>query len=248
VEAVSHERRALTVQSRVGWALAPLWMPMCAALMRGALGWRIYGAEEARAVYRRLRRDRLGPLLVCANHLTMLDSLLVTWALGTPGFYLRDWGALPWNTPERANFARSWWQRAAIYAAKCIPISRGGDRAEVAGVLGRVRAVLARGDAALVFPESGRSRTGRVQAESAAWGVGRVVRSLPGCRVLCVYLRGERQETWSDFPARNQRFHVQVECFEPKSDLRGVRGSMDVVHQIVAALADLEKRHFDARR
>ncbi len=243
----ARERRALALQSGISRALAPLWMPACAVLMRVALGWRLYGAGESRRLYGRLRRDR-APLLVCANHLTLVDSLLVAWALGTPGSYLRDWGALPWNTPERVNFARSWWQRAAIYLAKCIPISRGGDRQEVADVLGRVGAVLARGEVVLVFPEAGRSRTGRVDAASAAWGVGRLVRSLPGCRVLCVYLRGEAQETWSDLPARGQRFHVRAECFEPKSDLRGVRGSMDVVHQILARLSALEQRHFDARQ
>jgi len=241
------EARSLAVQSAVGRALSWLWLLPCAAALRG-LGFQLVGEAETRALYRRLRRESRSPLLVCANHLTMVDSFLVAWALGTPSTYLRDWGALPWNTPERANFARSWWQRALVYAAKCIPITRGGDRGEVAHVLARVQGLLAAGEVALIFPEGGRSRTGRVEVDSAAWGVGRLIRALPGCRVLCVYLRGERQATWSDRPERNQRFHVLAECFEPKSDLPGVRGSVDVARQVVARLAALERRHFDARQ
>ena len=44
------------------------------------MGWRIENAAEARAEFRRLRREG-GPLLVCANHLTMIDSALIAWAL-----------------------------------------------------------------------------------------------------------------------------------------------------------------------
>ena len=51
--------------------------------MRFGFGWRLDGADAARERYRMLHADRR-PLLVCANHLTMVDSALVAWALGTP--------------------------------------------------------------------------------------------------------------------------------------------------------------------
>ncbi len=241
-------RDALRVQRAVGRALGPLWLPLCGLLMRFGMGWQIEGTQAVRRTYRTLRADRRTPLLVCANHLTLVDSFLVGWALGSPGFYLRDWDALPWNTPERANFARRAWQRAAIYVLKCIPIARGGDRAEVALALDRVRSLLLRGEVALIFPEAGRSRSGRVQVESAAWGVGRLVSSLPECRVLVVYLRGERQTSWSALPAWGERFHVRAEVIEPKTDLRGLRASVDLARRIVARLAELEGRHFDDRQ
>jgi hypothetical protein len=99
-----------------------------------------------------------------------------------------------------------------------------------------------------MFPEGGRSRSGRVEVESAAWGVGRLVKALPGCRVLCVYLRGREQDGPSNLPTRGERFRVSVSCFEPKSDRGGVRGSVDVSRQIVSRLAELEWRHFDDRQ
>ena len=34
--------------------------------------------------------------------------------------------------------------------------------------------------------------------------MGRIVRAVPAARVLCVYLRGDAQQTWSDLPARGE--------------------------------------------
>ena len=102
--------------------------PMGMGCMRFGFGWSLHGADEARARYRSLHADRR-PLLVCANHLTMVDSALIAWALGSPLWYLRHFAAVPWNTPERRNFASSPVQRALVWLMKCVPIERGGDRA-----------------------------------------------------------------------------------------------------------------------
>lgn len=232
--------RALERQRLVGRILAPLWIPLAAAAMRGLLGWRLEGAREARARYRRLRAESRAPLLVCANHLTLVDSFLVAWALGAPAFFVRDYGALPWNVPEAANFAVRWWSRALVYLMKCIPVRRGGDRREAALVLARVAHVVRGGDAALLFPEGGRSRTGRVDVGAAAYGVGRLVKALPGCLVACVYLRGEGQRTWSDFPRRGERFRVALSVLEPKSDAAGLRGSREIAREILERIAAME--------
>jgi hypothetical protein len=131
---------------------------------------------------------------------------------------------------------------------KCIPITRGGSREDVAKVLDRISLLSARGEVALIFPEGGRSRTGRVDVEAAAWGVGRIVGALPGCRVVCVYMRGRKQETWSQMPARGDVLDVEIECIEPKSDARGVRKSRDFSRQIVSQLASMEAKVFDGRQ
>ena len=242
-------RLGLLVQRAVSRLLSPLWIPVTGLLMRFAFGWRLDPAERtaARRAYQRIRRESEAPLLVCANHLTMFDSFVIGWAIGSAGTYLRDFGAVPWNTPEEVHFANTWWKRVLAYLYKCVPLRRGSERAEVAKVLEKVRFLLERGQAALVFPEGGRSRTGRVDVEAAAYGVGRLVTALPGCRVLCVYLRGEGQHTWSDLPRRGECFHVSVACIEPNTDQRGLRGSLDVARQITARLAELEQRHFDGR-
>jgi hypothetical protein len=78
--------------------------------------------------------------------------------------------------------------------------------------------------------------------------VGRIVRGLPDARVVCVYLRGERQATWSDVPVRGERFRVRVADLEPKSARSGLRGSLEVSQQVLGKLAEMEQEHFDAGR
>ncbi|MFN8543975.1 MAG: lysophospholipid acyltransferase family protein [Candidatus Binatia bacterium] len=243
----ARDRFGLAAQRTIGRLLAPVWLPATVALMRFWFGWRIEGTAAVRREYRALRRRREGPLLVCANHLTLVDSALVAWALGSPGWFLTHYAALPWNVPERRNFAESIGSRILVYVMKCVPITRGGDRGEVGRVLGRVVHLLERGETVLLFPEGGRSRSGRVEIESAAWGVGRVIAALPRCRVLCVYLRGAHQGGFSDLPRRGERFRVGVDLLQPTSELKGLRRARDLAEQTVRTLAVLEQRHFDDR-
>jgi 1-acyl-sn-glycerol-3-phosphate acyltransferase len=240
--------RALRVQRAVSRALSPLWIPIFVTLMALAFRWRVEGAKELRRAYRQIREKSHAPLLICANHLTMLDSFVIGWALGGSWFYLTHFSALPWNTPERVHFASTWWKRALTYLLKCVPITRGSDRKEVARVLEKVQYLLSIGEVVMVFPEGQRSRTARVELESAAYGVGRIVAAVPGCRVLCVYLRGDAQHEMTDAPATGEVFRGRLALIEPKSDERGLRGSLDISRQIVAQLVELERSHFHARQ
>lgn len=238
-----HERQRL-----VSMLLGPIWVSATVLVMRFWFRYRIADVERIREQYRAIRAQSDAPMLVCANHLTLVDSFLIAWALGSAGYWLRHPDELPWNTPERTNFGRTWIHRMLIFLAKCIPITRGGAREDVADVLERVKYLLERGETALLFPEAGRSRSGRVEEGRGAWGVGRIVGSVPGCRVLCVYLRGRRQETWGDFPAKGDTMDVSIACIEPKSDARGVRRSRDIAQQIMRQLVRMEEAHFDARQ
>ena len=220
------DRLGLAVQRAIGRLLSPVWIPATVALMRFGLGWRIEGMAAARREYRSLWGAGDGPLLVCANHLTMIDSALIAWALGSPPWFLAHYAALPWNVPERRNFAGSLASRLLVYLMKCVPVTRGGDRGEVAGVLGRLVYLLDRGEAVLVFPEGGRSRSGRVDVENATYGVGRVI---------------------GDLPARGERFHVRLAALRPTSEQKGMRRARDLAQQVVRTLAQLEQGHFQAR-
>jgi len=242
------DRFALLVQREVGRLLGPIWIPVGAAVLRWRYGWRIVDASAARREFRRLRRESPAPLLVCANHLTMVDSFLIAVALASPWWYVAHFAALPWNTPERDNFSRTWWLRIATWVMKCIPVERGGDRREIGRVFERLSYMLSCGDVGLIFPEGGRSRSGRVDATASTYGVGRVVKALPGCRVLCVYLRGEGQTTYTDAPARGERFRLLFASLEPKTEHGGMRGSLAITKQILARLAALEEDWFDARQ
>jgi 1-acyl-sn-glycerol-3-phosphate acyltransferase len=239
-------RLALGVQRAVSLALSPFTTVAAYVLLRAWRRLRFVGTGELRRAYRRFRRTERVPLLICANHLTMIDSALIAYALGSPLWYVLHFTSLPWNVPDRNTFATKPWQRTLTYIFKCLPIERGGARAEVADALARFIHLLRRGEVGMIFPEGGRSRTGRVEVENAAYGVGRIVKSVPGCRVLCVYLRGDAQRDYGSLPARGDTLRARIAWLEPKTDQRGLRGSLDVSRQILTRLAELEREHFDA--
>ncbi len=233
-------RVRLTVQREIDRLLSPLTTLVTALTLRFGFGFRIEDGELLRQRYRQIA-DEPGPILICANHLTMIDSFLIGWALGHPFYYVRRFSRLPWNVPERSIFASNLPLRLFAYVFKCIPVVRGGRRAEVARSLARVVDTLRRGETTLLFPEGGRSRSGRVELENAAPGVGRIFRAVPGCRVLCVYLRGRKQDTFSAVPARGDRFQVLLRLMEPKTEDTGLRASREVARQITSTLIEMEQ-------
>lgn len=244
----AEDRRSLSIQRWVGRITAPLWVPVCVAIMHLGFRWRIRGTAEARREFRRLRSESDAPILICANHLTMLDSFAIACALGSTWTYITDYGALAWNTPDREHFASTWWKRTLVYVMKCVPLDRGGDRRAVGKTLNRILYMLSKGEVALVFPEGRRSRKSRVDTEAVTYGVGRLVKNLPGCRVLCVYLRGDGQKFWTDTPTRGEQFEILVRSFEPKTDQRGMRASVDISNQVLHQLAEMEQEYFDGRQ
>lgn len=211
-------------------------------------GYAIRDVAAVRKRFRALLRDTRAPILICPNHLTMADSAIVAWALGGPWWLLRNYRWVPWNVPEHGNFAGVWLDRAAAWMVKCIPIVRGGPREQLSLALGKIEYVLSRGETAIIFPEGTRSRTGRIQLESIAHGVGRIVSAIPDCHVLCVYLRGDAQETWSTIPARGDSFYVDFELFRPESQNSGMRRSRDFSHQVADRLVRLEEKYFASRQ
>jgi hypothetical protein len=227
--------------------LAVFWVISIAFILRFLMGYRIKNVAQVRARYRALLKESDHPLLICPNHLTMLDSAVVAWALGGSWWYLFHYSRLPWNLPEYNNYASQLPTRIGAWLTKCIPVIRGGRREDVSRVIKRLQHLLSRGETVLIFPEGGRSRSGRVEADAVAHAVGRILTSVPGCQSLCVYLRGDRQQTWSTVPARGDSFYIDFEVVEPHSDHSGMRRSRDFSQQIVARLVGMEEEYF-ARR
>jgi hypothetical protein len=233
-------RRALAVQLAVGRLTAPVCVPLAVLLMRFGFRWRIRDPAPSRALFARLLADRR-PLLVAANHLTMVDSALIAWGLGSALGHVRRYRGLPWNVPEQSRVESSWLWRVLAYVMKCVPIPRGGDRQVVAQVLERLGHLMRAGEVVLMFPEGGRSRSGQIDAESLAHGVGRLIKEVGDCRVLCVYMRGDAQLTWSNLPAPGDTFTIATRLVEPRTALRGLRASRDLASQVVGHLAEMER-------
>ncbi len=237
------EKRSLRRQSLAGRAFFALVGPASVFTMRVLRGNRLSGVAEARRKYREaLASGR--PTLVCANHLTLVDSAYIHHGLASLFDYLADFRRFAWNIPARENFSKSFFLRTVTYLGKCIPIDRDGDAAHHKSVLDKIRWLVNTGDVVTLFPEGGRSRTGRIEPDAVTYGIGQILRELDRPQVVCVYLRGERQETWSDLPAKGDTLHLHVELLEPRTSEKGLRAARDLSRQVILTLQAMEKTHF----
>jgi 1-acyl-sn-glycerol-3-phosphate acyltransferase len=156
---------------------------------------------------------------------------------------------LPWNLPERSNFQSNIVLAVLCYLAKCIPIDRGGPREKTKKTLDKCIYLMRSGHNVMIFPEGGRSRTGMVNKEDFSYGVGRFVQDVEGCKVMCIYLRGDRQKTYSLIPSWGEKFSMQVEVFTPSvAGESGLRVQRDYAAQIINRLAQMEEKYFAVHR
>lgn len=210
-------------------------------------GYRVRNLRDARQKVGRLLNDHPGPWLVCANHLTLIDSVILLYAMQPMSGHIARFDRMPWNIPETMNFSRNRLVRVMCYLAKCIPVERGGDRDSVNRILEKCAWILAHGGNLMIFPEGTRSRTGRVNTADFPYGTGRLFLKTPGCRVMCMYLRGDGQETYTNFPRFKETFSIRVEeCF-PRTRLKGLRAQRECAGQIIRHLAGMEVKHFASR-
>lgn len=242
------ERFYLNLQYILGrlavFVMAP-FVYLCVRLF----GYRVRDMKKIRRECEALFKSHPGPWIVCANHLTNIDSVILTYAIAPMHRYMVQFRLLPWNLPERTNFQRNIFSTFFCYLAKCIPVNRGGEREEMKRVLEKCTHILAINQNLLIFPEGGRSRTGRINTQSFSYGVGRFISSNETCKVLCIYMRGDGQETYSNRPRFGERFSIAVDVLNPdKTGLNGLRAQRHYAEQIIKHLAQMEEKYFAARR
>lgn len=240
------DRMGLALQTAIGRMTVLVYAPLVVFVLRWVMGYTIRDLDTVRRRFLEIRERHPGPLLVCPNHLTMIDSAIVAWGLASPVRYAFRYRLLPWNLPERNNFANPI-VRTLCYLAKCLPIHRGGARGPQQAVLAKCVRLLRAGHPVLVFPEGRRSRTGGIDTSTMAQAVGRLVRSVPGCGVLCIYLRGDGQVRHSSVPRRGESFSMQLELIRPHTTSGGVRGSREITTAVLTELTAMEQI-YHARR
>lgn len=207
---------------------------------------RIRNVSEVRREYRRHTREK-GVTMVCANHLTMYDSIYIHCCVSSPWQYILNFRSMAWNLPAIENFKTTFFLTLFTYLSKCIPIDRFGSSEHRDEVLNRMRYLLGLGEVFTVFPEGGRSRSGRVEPENVTYGVGHVLKDFENPLVICIYFRGATQDTLSALPHKGDEFYVKVEALRPTSSKQGLRAAREISQQIVQKLKSMEDEYFQLR-
>lgn len=240
-------RISLRLQRTLSYFGFAAFGPVLLALYRFRFRFSAHALKEVRAQYRALRAAHPGPLLICSNHLTLVDSIIQAVLLGSLWDYLKHPASLPWNLPEAKNFYHRWSWRLVCYLGRCIPVQRGGSTEQSKHAQARMQYVLDRGDAIAIFPEGKRSRNGRVDDRDFSYGVGQLLNQIPDAKVLCVYLRGMRFGGFADFPKIGERFYLQLQMLTPESASQGLRRARDLSAQVIARIKAMEADYFAQR-
>ncbi|MBN1382830.1 MAG: 1-acyl-sn-glycerol-3-phosphate acyltransferase [Deltaproteobacteria bacterium] len=238
------EKYPLSFQYYVGWVSAFILAPIVYLLILLA-GYRIRNVRQVRQYCRANFKTHKGPWIICANHLTMIDSVFLIYTMAPFYDYLFNYRILPWNLPERANFKKNTLLTILTYLTKCIPISRGSSRTETKAVLEKCIYLMKENQPVLIFPEGGRSRIGKVDVENFSYGVGYFIQNCKQAKVMCLYLRGDRQDSYSNYPRWGEHFTAIAEVLEPQhSELTGLRAQRAYAGQIIQRLAKMEESYF----
>ena len=187
---------ALRRQWRLSRALAVPISLFVTAVARLYFGYRLGGdASRLRAEIWRKLDGHDGPVIWAANHLTLIDSFLVYWALFPLSRAFED-RRIPWSTPEYTNYYRLGgpWQSACIrgflYLCRCIPFLRAGEDATAESwrqkAFEKCAHILREGGAVFVYPEAGRARSGWLEARRPKDFLGRLALEVPNAKFLCV--------------------------------------------------------------
>ncbi len=236
---------ALRLQKLVAWLTMPIWYVLSTAIMRFVYGYKIKNLKQFRQDFKRMLTDTQQPILICANHLTKIDSLIILWALGSLGFYLGEFKKFAWNLPEKERYFHSILLRIFCYIGCCIPVSRGGSRQEVNESLDKILYLVSDQHLTMIFPEGKRGDKGRIDTTDYSYGVGRIIQRTPNCHVLCVYMRGQHQAQKSDYPARGENFYIDAKMTQPTSDLSGMRQIRALSSEVILTLSKMESEYFD---
>ena len=229
-------------QKILGWIF---FLPVCTWLLCYliyGLGYRVVDLKNIRRAYRELITDPR-PLVICCNHLTYVDSAILIYAFGNHFWYWTHFRSLSWNLPA-IEYSRQPFFRIIGLISKCIFIPRGRGPKKQGQILEIVRKLLEIGEPVTIFPEGRRSRTGRFDSEKLSLGIGKIISELKECRVLCVYLRSDKQTVSTKFPAKNSRFYLKHELITFNNMSSDKESQRAIVQSIADKIVGLEHEYF----
>lgn len=240
----SREQKSLALHHYVAWLNFPWFGTIYILVLRYIARYRIRNIRAFQAKVLSLTSEAgQRPFLICSNHLTLIDSMIITWTMCPILRSSTNFKRVPWHMPEFANFAKNLPLKIMCYLGKSIYVTRGGGSAERRKSMDQVHWLLNNNHTFCMFPEGGRSRTGRVQTDSVTYSVGELIQQHPNAQVLCVYMRGDAQQSWGKWPALGDVIEADISALAFATPAAGRKGARDMSVKIIDELIRLESEY-----
>ncbi len=224
-------------------------IPFCYSIIfifKYIMGYQIDDKKKIRRQFKEIIKEKK-PLIICSNHLTFIDSALIIWALAPNFWYQFNYKYFSWNLPAGDFFGKKRYYRTIAFLTKCIFIHRDATPAHHNEILSICKNLLLKREIITIFPEGKRSRSGLFEPSKMTYGVGKIIQNVPECRVLCVYVRGDKQESYSNYPLKNSHFYISMNLVTPNVELSGREGCSEIVGQIAKVIKNQEDEYFKTR-
>jgi len=238
------EQRNLALHHYVAWVNFLWFGPIYILVLRFIARYRIRNKSDFREKVDQLMAEAGNrPTIICSNHLTLIDSMIITWAICPVLSSLQNFKRVPWHMPEFANFAKNFALKLMCYLGKSIYVKRGGGAKERRKSIDQIHWLLDNGHTFCMFPEGGRSRSGRVQSDSATYSVGELIQQHPKAKILTMYIRGDAQKTWGKWPEFNTSIEADIRELKIDEIEQGRKGARDISIRIIEELIKLEAEY-----
>ena len=235
------QRLQLNLQKMISLLCFPMLFPLIIFWLKYVQKYKIKELAAIRAHFKKIKKNHPNGLLICPNHLTFIDSILLIWAFASPWSYVLNFKTLCWNLPKAKHVKASRLYRAICYIGKCLLITEDLKRAQ--HTMDKASYLLNSGQYVMVFPEGTRSKTGCINTENFVYGVGKLLIDSQQDELLCVYLRGDKQKTASKMPIKSEQFSIEMKLVSIKTELTGRRAMRDVSTQMINELVNLEQTY-----
>lgn len=220
-----------------------LWWVIAGVKLRG---FRVKDLKKWRSFYKELTDKKYPPLLICANHLTYVDSIIIMHAFGNHFWYPFNFRRHPWNLVAK-EYSKNLIFHFVCYLSKCLYLDRESEKKASYPTLTSAINLLRLGEIVLIFPEGRRTKTGRFDDSKLAYGVGKIISEVGECRVLCTYVRSDTQgEQSSGFPKSNSEFKILTELVSYSPKDHGSNAVAFMTEDIARRIKNLEKQYFES--
>ena len=216
-------------------------------IFRFILNYKIPEMKKIRQEFQKIIQNK-DPLIICANHLTFIDSGIIIWALASNWWYLFNYNYYSWNLPAGDFFGKKFRYRMIAHLIKGIFIYRDGSKEHHDEILNLSKNLVKNGEVLTIFPEGKRSRSGFFDPQKMSYGVGKIIQGVPNCRVLCMYVRSDKQTIFSNYPARNSIFSISMNLISPTTKFMGREGCAEIVEQIAHEIKNQENDYLNQHK